>query len=86
MGWTDAAHLHPGDILMLVNDEHVSNNAGILGKLTIDITHQFMGVMAGPVEHGSFVDDWNPFKLIISDKRPFWKTFPELLGHILVSA
>lgn len=61
-------------------------DACVIWELTIDIPHQFMGAMAGPVEHGSFVDDRNPFELIIGYKRPFGKAFPELLRHILVAA
>ena len=61
-------------------------DACIIWELTIDIPHQLMGTMAGPVEYCSFVDDRNSFELIISDKRPFREAFSELLRHILVAA
>jgi hypothetical protein len=78
-------------VLHLVDEERqirctYIQDARIIWELTINIPHQFMGAMASPVEYGCFVDDRNPLELIIGDKRPFGKMFPELLRHVLVAA
>ena len=45
-----------------------------------------MGTMSGPIEYNGFVDDGEPFELIIGDIRPLWELATELLCHIEVAA
>ena len=61
------------------------DDIGIVGKFAVDIPHQFMGAMAGPVEDHCLVNDRYSFELVIGDKGPFRKVFPELLRHILMA-
>lgn len=42
--------------------------------------------MAGPVEDDGFVDDREPFELVIGDEGPLWELATEFLRHIGVAA
>ena len=61
-------------------------DACVIRELTINISHQFMGAMAGPVENHRLIDDRYSFELVIGNEGPFREAFTELLRHILVSA
>lgn len=48
-------------------------DACVIWELTINVPHQFVGAMAGPVENHCLVDGRNSFELVVSNKRPFRK-------------
>lgn len=58
----------------------------IFREFAIDITHEFMRGVAGPVEDDGFVDDREAFELVVGDERPFWELVAEFLRHIGVAA
>ena len=42
--------------------------------------------MAGPIEDDGFVDDGEPFELIIGDEGPLWEFAAKFLCHIRMAA
>ena len=58
----------------------------IFREFAIDITHEFMRGVAGPVEDDGFVDDGEAFELVIGDEGPLWELTAEFLSHIWVAA
>lgn len=61
-------------------------DGSIIRKFTIDVTHEFMGRMACPVEDDGFVNDGKAFELVIGDEGPLWELAAKFLSHIRMAA
>lgn len=77
--------LHLGNQQRQVGGADVEDGC-IIRQFTIDVTHKLMRRMTCPVENDGFVDDREPFELVIGDEGPLWELAAKFLSHIWVAA